>query len=63
MDAHVERLDDQRVRLTVAVPAGEVAHAVAHATHDLAERVKIPGFRAGKVPEQVLVSRLGKERL
>jgi trigger factor len=63
MDAQVEQLDDQRVRLTVAVPAGEVAHALAHATHDLAERVKIPGFRAGKVPEQVLLSRLGKERV
>ena len=39
-----------RVRLTVEVPAGEVQHAVEHATHDLAERVKVPGFRAGKVP-------------
>jgi trigger factor len=63
MDAQVEQLDDQRVRLTVEVPAHEVKHAVAHAVHDLGDRVKVPGFRAGKVPPQVLMSRLGKERL
>lgn len=63
MDARLEQLDDQRVRLTVPVPAGEVKHAVSHAAHDLAERVKVPGFRAGKVPAEVLLSRIGKERL
>ena len=63
MDTQVEQLDGDRVRLTVEVPAGEVQHAVSHATHDLAERVKVPGFRAGKVPPQVLLSRIGKERL
>jgi trigger factor len=59
----VEQLDGDRVRLTVEVPAHDVHHAVAHATHDLAERVKIPGFRRGKVPAPVLVSRVGKERV
>jgi trigger factor len=63
MEAQVEQLGDDRVRLTVEVPAGEVHHAVEHATHDLADRVKVPGFRAGKVPPQVLVSRIGRERL
>ncbi len=63
MSTQIEHLEGQRVRLTVDVPAGEVKHAVAHATHDLAERVKIPGFRAGKVPPEVLLSRIGKERL
>jgi trigger factor len=63
MDAQVEELDGERVRLTVEVPAREVAHAVAHAVHDLGDRVKIPGFRAGKVPPQVLKARIGMERL
>jgi trigger factor len=63
METLVEQLDGDRVRLTVEVPAHDVQHAVDHATHDLAERVKIPGFRPGKVPPQVLVSRVGKERL
>src|SRR5512132_3375503 len=38
-------------------------HAVEHATSDLAGSVKIPGFRPGKVPTQVLRARLGEERL
>lgn len=63
MEAQVEQLDGDRVRLTVDVPAHDVNHAIEHATHDLAERVKIPGFRRGKVPTQVLVSKVGKERV
>ena len=63
MSAHVEELADDKVRLTVAVPAHDVHHAVEHAASDLSASVKIPGFRKGKVPMQVLVSRIGKERL
>jgi trigger factor len=63
MQNQVEQLDDDRVRLTVEVPAHDVHHAVEHATHDLAERVKVPGFRQGRVPTKVLVSRVGRERL
>ncbi len=63
METKVEQLDGGRVRLTVGVPAHDVAHAVSHATHDLAESVKIPGFRKGKVPMPVLVSKIGKERI
>jgi trigger factor len=63
METQVEQLDGDRVRLTVEVPAADVHHAIAHATNDLAARVKVPGFRHGKVPTPVLVSRIGKERL
>jgi trigger factor len=63
MEAQMEKLADDRVRLTIEVPAHDVHHAVEHATNDLAERVRIPGFRRGKVPTPVLVSRIGKERL
>jgi trigger factor len=63
METQVEQLDGDRVRLTVEVPAQDVQHAVDHATHDLSERVKIPGFRPGKVPPKVLLSRVGKDRL
>ena len=63
MNTSVEQLDGDRVRLTVEVPAHDVHHAIEHATHDLAERVKVPGFRRGKVPTKVLVSRVGRERV
>jgi trigger factor len=63
MPTQVEELPDNKVRLTVDVPQADVHHAVEHAASDLAESVKIPGFRKGKVPMPVLVSRIGKERL
>jgi trigger factor len=61
--ARVEELPENKVRLTVDVPSHDVQHAVEHAASDLAASAKIPGFRKGKVPMQVLVSRIGKERL
>jgi len=60
---HVEELPENKVRLTVAVPSHDVQHAVEHAASDLAASAKVPGFRKGKVPMQVLVSRIGKERI
>jgi trigger factor len=59
----VEELPDNKVRITVDVPREEVHHAVEHAASDLAQTVKVPGFRKGKVPMPVLVSRIGRERL
>jgi trigger factor len=63
MAMQVEELPDNKVRLTVEVPQADLKHAVEHATHDLAESVKIPGFRKGKVPPQVLEARIGRERI
>src|SRR5438874_2110024 len=63
MPPQVEELPDNKVRLTVDVPGADVHHAVEHAASDLAASVKIPGFRKGKVPMPVLVSRIGRERL
>src|SRR4051794_29596313 len=61
--AQVEELPENRVRLTVQVPSPDVHHAVGHAADDLSQSVKVPGFRKGKVPRQVLLQRIGKERL
>jgi trigger factor len=61
--AAVESVGENRVRLTVDVSPDQVKHAVEHAMSDLSESVKIPGFRKGKIPTPVLVSRLGKERI
>ena len=63
MASEVEELSDNKVRLTVDVPGADVHHAVEHAASDLAASAKIPGFRKGKVPTPVLISRIGKERL
>ena len=63
MPTALENLGENRVRLTVDVSPDQVQHAVEHAVSDLSESVKIPGFRKGKIPTPVLVSRLGKERI
>ena len=63
MAAQVEELTENKVKLTVDVPAHDVHHAVEHAATDLAASVRIPGFRKGKVPMPLLVQRVGKERL
>jgi trigger factor len=63
MPTQVEELPDNKVRLTVDVPRADVHHAVEHAASDLSGSVKVPGFRQGKVPMPVLISRIGKERL
>ena len=63
VQTQVEELPENRVRLTVQVPSHDVHHAVEHAASDLAESVKIPGFRKGKVPRQVLLQKVGRERL
>jgi len=63
MPTAVENLGENRVRLTVDVSSDQVKHAIEHAMSDLSESVKIPGFRKGKIPKPVLVSRLGKERI
>jgi len=63
MAAQVEELPENKVKLTVDVPAHDVHHAVEHAANDLAQTARIPGFRKGKVPMPLLVQRVGKERL
>jgi trigger factor len=63
VQTQVEELPQNRVRLTVQVPSHDVHHAVEHAADDLAQSIKVPGFRKGKVPRQVLLQRVGRERL
>jgi trigger factor len=63
MATQIEQLADDKVKLTVDVPAGEVHHAVEHAAADLAASVRVPGFRRGKVPMPILVQRIGRDRI
>ena len=57
VQAQVEELADNRVRLEIEVPREDVKHAVDHAASDLAQTLKIPGFRKGRVPMPVLLAR------
>jgi len=61
--AQVAELGGNRVRLTIDVSPHELEHAVEHAASDLEGSVRIPGFRKGKVPRQVLLANVGRDRL
>ncbi len=63
MPTQVEELPENKVKLTVDVPAHDMHHAVEHAASDLAATVRIPGFRKGKVPMPLLVQRIGRDRI
>jgi trigger factor len=56
-------LSDSRVRLDVEVPADAVERALKDAAAQIGQDMKIPGFRKGKVPPQVVVQRVGREQL
>src|SRR5918992_4902422 len=60
VDTRVERVDDTTVTLEVTVEPPRVKVALDQAARHLAEEVRVPGFRKGKVPRKVLESRLGK---
>jgi trigger factor len=54
-----ERIDKDRVKLRVEVPEKALDPAIAAAYKRWAEEIKVPGFRKGKVPRQLIDSRVG----
>lgn len=59
----VTNLESDKVKLEVEVPAEEVRKQVDAAIRSLGQDVRIPGFRPGKIPRQVIISRFGKEAI
>ena len=58
-----KKIDDYNIELTVEVDAAEFSKEIKQATKFLGERVSIPGFRKGKVPQAILEQRLGKDAI
>jgi trigger factor len=54
-------LPDSRVRVEVEVEPSAVDKALSQAAANLGRDLKIPGFRKGKVPPQVVLQRVGRE--
>jgi len=63
MKTQVSELADNRVRLDVEVPAGDVDHAFEHALSDLSQTVRVPGFRKGKAPRFIVENYFGRAAL
>ena len=54
-------LDRSRVRVDVEVEPDAVERELAAAAKELAREMKMPGFRKGKVPPEVVLRQLGRE--
>jgi trigger factor len=61
MQTTVTELPESRVRVEAEVPAKDVDRAVEQAAKALGKDMKMPGFRAGKIPPAVVVKRFGRE--
>ncbi len=59
--AEVVPLEENRVRLDVAIPKDEVDKKMDRTVRRLGREIRVPGFRPGKVPANVVYQRLGRE--
>ena len=59
MRATAEAVEGSKVRLSVEVDESEVDRALEQTVRKLSREVRVPGFRPGKVPRQVLEARMG----
>jgi trigger factor len=53
--------DDCKRTLEITIPAEEVAHTTQHVVQELSAKARIPGFRPGKVPASVILSRFKEQ--
>jgi trigger factor len=58
-----ENLEDHQVKLTVEVDSEQLEGAKRKAAKKIAKRIKVPGFRPGKAPYQVILRQVGDEAL
>jgi trigger factor len=57
----VTELPESRVRVQAEVAPEEIERRVAQAAKALGRSLRVPGFRAGKVPPPVIIKRVGRE--
>lgn len=63
MKTTLSRESPSKVRVSVVASPEEVRPALERAVRALGEKVKVPGFRKGKVPRKVLETRVGIEAI
>ncbi len=57
----ITELPESRVRVEAEVAPEEVERRVTEAARQLGRRMRIPGFRKGKIPPPLVIQRLGRE--
>ena len=61
MQTTVENTEKHTVKLTVEIPPDEYSKELDATYKSIANQVKIPGFRKGKVPKQIIDAQIGRE--
>ncbi len=61
MKTEVTELPDSKVRIDASVDAADVERQLDRAATQLGRELRIPGFRKGKVPPQMVLQRVGRE--
>ena len=63
MRSTLEPVEPTKVRINVVVEPDELRPAIDRTARRLSREVRVPGFRKGKVPRQVIEARIGREAL
>ncbi len=63
MHVTVKKLAESKVEMSVTLPWEEWQGEIEHATTEMAASVKLPGFRPGKVPKNMIEKRFGKQAI
>ncbi|MBK5117998.1 MAG: trigger factor family protein, partial [Thermoleophilia bacterium] len=61
MNTTVENINPSRVKINAEVGAEDIASQLDRAARELGRELKLPGFRKGKVPAQLVIQRVGRE--
>ena len=63
MRSTLETVEPTKVRINVVVEPDELRPAIDRTARRLSREVRVPGFRKGKVPRQVIEARIGRDAL
>jgi trigger factor len=61
METNVETVEQHTVKLTIEVPTEEFGKDLDRTYRAIANEIKVPGFRAGKVPKQIIDTQIGRD--
>jgi trigger factor len=61
MQTTIEETDRHKVKMTIEVAPEEFGKDLDRAYRKIAQQVRIPGFRKGKVPRQIIDAQIGRE--
>jgi trigger factor len=63
METTVETVEPHTVKLTIEVPPEEFRKDLDRTYRAIANEIKVPGFRKGKVPKQIIDTQIGRDAI